>query len=376
MIKILQIIPSLRKGGAERLVLDICNELQKRKGIIVKLVILYPENEYEFLSKDLDIEVCSSKVVPSLTGKSRIDISDLERIIEDFKPDIINSHLFEAEMVSRCCFYRQAKWFSHCHDNMVQFANFSYKTVLNKRNFTNYFEKRLLFKGYKMNNGNHFIAISNDTKAFFEKTSNNYPVTLLANAINYSCFYNSKEKTLTNEKLRLVNIGSLVDKKNQTFLVDVAALLKYNNIPFELNLIGEGPNRDILQEKIQENGLTDFVILPGNVDNVEEYLWLSDIYLHSATYEPLGLVLLEAMAAGLPVISLDGKGNRDIIEEGRNGYMIFKQDPVLFADKIMELVESPQLYSKMSNYAHEFARKYDIKDYVDRLLEIYEGKLI
>ena len=48
------------------------------------------------------------------------------------------------------------------------------------------------------------------------------------------------------------------------------------------------------------------ITLHGNVDFVEKYLWDSDIYVHPALYEPFGLVLLEAMAAGLPVVSLDG----------------------------------------------------------------------
>jgi len=78
------------------------------------------------------------------------------------------------------------------------------------------------------------------------------------------------------------------------------------------------------------------------------------------------------MAAGLPVVTLDGKGNRDIIEQGKNGFMIYKQSAELFADKIIELIKNKELYQSMSAYAVEFAKKYDIKEYVDKLIDLYK----
>jgi glycosyltransferase involved in cell wall biosynthesis len=96
------------------------------------------------------------------------------------------------------------------------------------------------------------------------------------------------------------------------------------------------------------------------------------MYVHSATYEPFGLALIEAMAAGLPVITLDGGGNRDIIEQHKNGMMLFKQDAHEFAQAIHSLAEDENQYRSISNNAIEFARNYDIKNYVDKLLDLYE----
>ena len=78
------------------------------------------------------------------------------------------------------------------------------------------------------------------------------------------------------------------------------------------------------------------------------------------------------MATGLPVITLDGKGNRDLIVQGKNGYMLFEQDVEKFAEKILEVWENKTLYSEMSAFSQEFAKGYDIKDYVVRLLELYK----
>lgn len=72
---------------------------------------------------------------------------------------------------------------------------------------------------------------------------------------------------------------------------------------------------------------TNFV---GETLNVNKHLQEENIYLHTATYEPFGLVMIEAMASGLPVISLDGKGNRAFINNRENGFIVYNQDINMF----------------------------------------------
>lgn len=78
------------------------------------------------------------------------------------------------------------------------------------------------------------------------------------------------------------------------------------------------------------------------------------------------------MAAGLPCIALDGKGNRDVMVEGENGYLIPQADPALFADKIQLLLDQEGLYDKISNAARAFAWSKDISKYTEQLLELYK----
>jgi len=254
---------------------------------------------------------------------------------------------------------------------MVQFKNFSLKTLFNKQKLTNYYEKKYLFKRYKKNGGNHFIAISKDTKKYFEKTAKSYLLTKISNAIDYNKFYN-KRKFIDKKQIVIANIGSFIKKKNQAFIFEIAKKLTERNVIFCINILGDGINRNSLIEKARILNLEKYIIFHGSVNNVEEYLWNSDIYLHTATYEALGLVLLEAMASGLPVITLDGKGNRDLIEEGKNGYMLYNQNAEDFANQIVKLWNDKEKYRQMSKYAQQFAVKYDIVPYVERLLELYE----
>lgn len=220
-MRILHIIPRLNKDGAERLCLDICNQLQKRDDVQVRLITFSDENHYPFLTENLDWQVIPVSVQLSIFHKNVLSIDALQKAIEDFAPDVIHTHLFEAEIVSRSCQYPQAKWFSHCHDNMRQFRNLGIKTLFNKQLLTNFFEKRYLFSRYQANSGNTFIAISHDTEQYFRKTARKYNVQFLPNAIDYEKFHRDNDRQ-PSAKLRLVNVGSYQAKKNQRFLVEVA----------------------------------------------------------------------------------------------------------------------------------------------------------
>ena len=372
MLRILHIIPRLRKGGAERLCLDICNQLQKRDGVQVRLITFSDENNYPLLTKDIDWQVVPASIQLSVFHKNVLNVDALQKAIEDFTPDVIHTHLFEAEIVSRSCYFPKAKWFLHCHDNMRQFRNFGIKTLFNKQLLTNFFEKRYLFSLYNASGGNTFIAISHDTERYFRKTARKYNVQFLPNAIDYEKFHCDNDRQ-PNTKLRLVNVGSYQAKKNQRFLIEVAKKMHERHIDFELNLLGDGEKFGEITSLIKNNCLEANVMQRGNVENVAEYLWQYDIYVHSAYYEPFGLVLVEAMAAGLPVVTLDGRGNRDLIVQGKNGYMVYEQDAEQFADRILEIWNDKQKYCKMSAFAQEFAKQYDIKPYVDKLLVLYKA---
>jgi glycosyltransferase involved in cell wall biosynthesis len=378
-LKILHIIPTLEKGGAEHLVIDICNELQKRKDVEVRLIVFRDLNNYKFITSNIDIHICPSRVIPSIKGKQIIETNNLTKAIKEFKPDIIHSHLFEAEIISRENVFPGIKYFTHIHDNIEQFQNFNLNTLFNKRKLTNFYEKRRLIKKYFGCN-NSFIAISKDA---YQYTCETLPkklnkIFLLHNAIDINRFEQNVKLILkqsaNNNIKNLVTIGSLVDKKNQIFLINVIKYLKDHGYNVTLDILGAGPNYDLIKNKIYSEHLENFIFLRGKVDNVEEFLQKSYLYLHAATYEPFGLVLIEAMATGLPCVCLDGKGNRDIINEGENGFMIFKQDHIKFSEKIIELIKNDNLYSAMSSNAIETAKKFDMVNYADKLLDIYNSK--
>ena len=372
-LRIIHIIPSLIKGGAERLTLDICIELNKRDDSVVKLITLHPENMFNEQCKGLDIEFCDSFVIPSITKKNQIKVSELQAAIERFNPDVIHSHLFEAEIVAREVNYKKAVWFSHLHDNMFQFRPMRAIDWINKKRITEWFERKWILKKYKAYH-NNFIAISRDTEHYFKQVlpSSLNRITLLNNAIQFERFSNNIPRVPEGKLIKMVCTGSLVDKKNQIFLADVVHEINALGYKTDLRILGDGVNRNKILARINELGIADQMFLEGNVDSVESYLDQASFYVHSATYEPFGLVLLEAMAASMVCVSLNGKGNLDIHEEGRNGYIIDPANPKAFAQALVNCAKHPERYLQISEYSYHFAKRFDIKPYTSNLIEIYK----
>ena len=82
------------------------------------------------------------------------------------------------------------------------------------------------------------------------------------------------------------------------------------------------------------------------------------------------MVLIEAMAAGLPVLTTNGTGNVDVMEKDKNGY-ILPENVHEFCNKIDELSKNKTLYSRLSKYCIEYSKKFDIMNYTDRLVYFY-----
>ena len=105
-MKVIQVVPSLIKGGAERLALNITNELIKLDHQVI-IVSLRDDNRYPELPTE-NIRITNSNVYYSLLGSDVIEITDFESIIDDFQPDVIHSHLIDSELVSRST--QEKKW--------------------------------------------------------------------------------------------------------------------------------------------------------------------------------------------------------------------------------------------------------------------------
>lgn len=367
-MKILHLIPTLNKGGAERIVLDMCIELVRQKHE-VKLVALHPENQYEFLTQSLDYTVVETQVELSLWRKNRVDVSALQQMIDAFQPDVIHSHLFEAEMnLTFCTFSEHTKRIIHFHDNMIQMERFNLKTFTNKKKLTNWYERKLVLKSLPIKTV--AIGISKDSIQYIRyNLADKINAQFLHNAIDLHRFDEvSKNKKNTGN---LVMVGSLIPVKGHQLALQTMVELKSRNINSQLIIIGDGSLRTTMEDEVRNLNLKDLVLFKGMVDQPEVIVSNSSIFLHTSFSEAFGLVLVEAMACGLPVVCTDGKGNRDLIHEGENGFMIWERDPKLLADKVQFLLENETERQRMGENAHRFAQQFGMEAYVDRLLNAY-----
>lgn len=371
-MKILHVIPNLIKGGAQRIAIDICMELSKRTDVEVMLVYFEGENEFSYLTNGLAIKKLDINFKLSFTSKNNIDLSSFETLLDEFQPNIVHSHLYLAELITREKTRGNIQYFTHCHDNMRQFRTLGNISPKSKTDLIEYLEKKRLFKRYKKCN-NRFIAISKDGLTFLRKNlpkKLNENVLFLSNAFNLVNFL-PKEKHDEKMGIQLVNIGNFIPKKNQQFLIEVMHALNQKNKNVSLTFVGDGETRKAVESKVKLLNLDDHIKFQGRTNDVASVLAENKIYVHSALYEPFGLVFLEAMSVGLPIVSLDGKGNRDLIQNDENGYLVPQGDTAQFVDRILQLVNNPENYFRIQQNGFETAKKYDIVPYCDRLIEIY-----
>lgn len=376
-MKIIHVIPDLKKGGAERLCLDICRVLNHYREHEVLLINFRHDNAYPFLTDDINRRIIPAQFTPSIKGIHHRDLGALQSTIDAFNPDVIHVHLFESLVVVSQLDHK-AHLIVHFHDNMVQLENFSLKTIFSKKKVTNYYEKRIVLKGLEGHQVT-YIGISNDTFAFIEKVlPKNARKTKLLNAIDIKRFKNpnfiNSEEEIAGNHLEITMIGSLVEKKGQSLAIETISVLKKRGLSVMLHLLGDGPKRTELELLAQTLDVKELILFHGNVDFPEEYLWRSILYLHTAKYEPFGLVFLEAMAASLPLVTTDGFGNRELVTNNFNGFFVPNREPEQIADKVRKIVSSEELRKTFANNSSLFVQKFDITQYVKRILTIYESK--
>jgi len=368
-MRIVHVIPSLLKGGAERIVLNMCNQLHQMEGVDCVLITFRPDNAYAFLTEKIKWKVIPSVMIPSLKGKNIVEVDALQTFLDDFKPDVIHSHLFESEMVLSQI-ETSALRVVHFHDNMRQMKRIKWGEKMNKQSITELYERKIVVGRLKTQNA-IAIAISEDNFEFVkQQLPDVIEKKILLNAIDTALFFHPVQ---TKKEQRIVMIGSLTPLKRQELAIRAIHELKKRGHKVSLDLVGNGIERKTLLTQIKNLDLSDTVMMHGNIDHPETLLKEASIYLHTSKSEGFGLVLIEAMASGLPVVCTNGGGNKILVQEGENGYLIEEQNPELIADKLELLLSDENLRLKMGRFAQEFSKSFDIVLYAQKLMDIYKS---
>lgn len=141
------------------------------------------------------------------------------------------------------------------------------------------------------------------------------------------------------ENKKIISVGRLEDQKGYDILIDVWNIVSKKYTDWTLEIYGEGIKRENLQNKINELGLENSLFLKGNVKNIQDKYLESSIYVMSSRWEGFGVVLIEAMACGLPIVSFDCPcGPKDIIKDNEDGFLVKFGDIKTMAEKIEELI--------------------------------------
>jgi len=154
----------------------------------------------------------------------------------------------------------------------------------------------------------------------------------------------------------IAGIGRQSPEKGFDQLVHAVRLLVRDDDRVGIVLVGDGPDRPMLEALVRESGLEPNVVFAGFRTDVDRLLPGADILAQSSHTEGLPNVVLEASAAGLPVVATDVGGTSEIIEDGVNGFLVPAADPTALARRLLDLVRSPQLRRQMGDRGRDLVR--------------------
>ena len=175
----------------------------------------------------------------------------------------------------------------------------------------------------------------------------------------------------------LVSTGRLAQEKNWPTLIRAAQKVYQKHPDLRLVLIGSGPKKSALQELASKLDMAERVTFTGELpfSDVIVYLKAADIFGFASVTETQGLVTMEALAAGLPVVAVDGSVTRDIVDNGEQGFLV-RNDADELAASVNRLLESPEMMQKFHLRAIEKVKVFDIKICARQLLSVYEQAIL
>jgi L-malate glycosyltransferase len=153
-------------------------------------------------------------------------------------------------------------------------------------------------------------------------------------------------------------------------VVKIFATVK-KQIPSKLMFVGDGPERSTAEDLARELGVFDDVRFVGKQEQMEDILAIADLFLLTSEYESFGLAALEAMAAGVPVISTNAGGLNEISIEGKTGYMANVGDVETMSHKAIELLKGDAVLQTFKNNAAAHAKQFDIANIIPQYEALY-----
>jgi N-acetyl-alpha-D-glucosaminyl L-malate synthase BshA len=147
-------------------------------------------------------------------------------------------------------------------------------------------------------------------------------------------------------------------------------------IPSKLLFVGDGPERATAEELARQLGICDDIRFVGKQEQMEDILAIGDLFLLTSEYESFGLAALEAMAAGVPVVSTNAGGLGEIMIEGQTGYMGNVGDVATMSEKALLILRDEKRLQHFKDAAAKHAHKFDIKNIIPIYENLYNSVLI
>ncbi|MCA9119926.1 MAG: glycosyltransferase [Planctomycetaceae bacterium] len=357
--RILHVVHSLRRGGAERVVLELSRGYCEA-GRGVGICSLVENNEYTD-------ECLEGVFTESITSRSKFKwprsiwpmAQQLRRVFETFKPDVLQIHNATASIVTAVSGTTiPAVHVIHGYGDLTRSGT---KAMLRRKIECwafNRLGKRAITVSEPLRDAaaNHFRCSSSRFQS-------------IENGIDISAFPFQSRRC--SEAPSICVVGTLAQVKRVDLSLEAFAALRERFPRASLRIVGDGPLRGYLESYAQDLGVFDCAEFLGRRTNVAEIMRECDIFWQLSESEGLPLAVLEAMSSGLPVVGFNVRGVRDVVVDGRTGFLAPFGDVASVAAATQTLVEDDRRNDEITKIArHVVETKYDRIRMVQQHLEI------
>lgn len=357
-LRIAFIAGSLGQGGAEKQLIYMCRTLLQA-GIQVRVYCLTKGDHYESTLQDMG--VCIEWV--GQHSNPFLRLMALARVLRDFRPHILQASHFYVNLYVGLL----APLIGAVDIGSIR-SDLSYELEENP------FWGRILLRLPR-------TLIANSCRA--QQNAETTGITCgkiltLPNAIDLAAFDACDARPLQNacsleDNLIVFAIGRLIPAKRFDRFISALVLARRQNQSLKGIIIGDGPERSRLENFARQNGLSETeLVFQGKSDDIPGILQRGDIFVQTSDHEGFPNVLLEAMAARLPVITTPAGDSDKIVIHGQTGYVIPFEDINGLASHIVQIANSQQLRRELGNMGRvHVERNYDITDLAVKMLAVY-----
>lgn len=301
----------------------------------------------------------------------------LTRLMEEFSPDIVHSH---------CPFFMGDFALRLSRQHAIPLV-FTYHTMFEEYvqdwPIKNEGVKRFLVKlaaGYA-NSVDRLIVPCESVQEILLKRGVKTLMEVVPTGVDLKRFANGdgqgfrKRNQIPLDALVIGHAGRLASEKNLDFLVNcMVEVLKQEPRAHAL-IVGKGSSEEMIKNAFEKAGLKERLHLVGvlHYQHLVDAYFAMDVFAFASLSETQGIVLIEAMASGVPVVALDAPGARDIVKADHNGRLLKEMDQHSFVDSLIRVLScSPEESQAMKQSARMTAQEYTIEISAKRMLEVYE----
>lgn len=374
MQKVLFLIHDLGQGGAEKVLVNLVNNMDDSKFDITVMTLFDSGENRQFLGEKIRYKTWCKKMIPGNSHLMKIfSPQQLHKLIIKEHYDIEVAYLEGpcARVISGCSDsdVKKLAWI-HIEQHIAERAAASFRSIAEAQECYRKFD--------------HIICVSQTVKKDFMEA--------LQIPVPHEVLYNTNESDkiirlsqeivdrgiMNPDEIKLVGVGKLLKNKGFDRLLRIVKRLKDQGYPVHLYVLGEGPERNNLQEYIQKNDLEDSVTLLGYQLNPYKYIAKCNLFVCASFAEGFSTAATESLILGIPVCTVEVSGMKEMLGENNEyGVVVENNDEALYHG-IKRFFAEPGLleyYTKQAKIrGKDFSTVKTVKAVEKRLLQLCEGK--